>query len=197
MHSANSVADAAQDTVTKLLRAWAIGDPDAFSRLICQVYLDLKRIAHHQLSNDAYNPLLQTTGLVHEAYIRLRTCQVDWQNKEQFYATFARLTRQILVDFARRQSAIKRKPELAMTPERRFRNLRFRSLAEVMDLNDALDELEQVDPGKAHLVELRYFAGLSIEEIAATLGVSPASVKREWQVTRLWLLRRLSGSQDA
>lgn len=197
MHSANSVADAAQDTVTKLLHAWAIGDPDAFSRLISQVYLDLKRIAHHQLSNDAYNPLLQTTGLVHEAYIRLRTCQVDWQNKEQFYATFARLTRQILVDFGRRQKAIKRKPELAMTPERRFRNLRFRSLAEVMDLNDVLDELEQVDPGKAHLVELRYFAGLSIEEIAATLGVSPASVKREWQVTRLWLLRRLSGSQDA
>ena len=160
--------------------------------------MDLKRIAHHQLSKEAYNPLLQTTGLVHEAFLRLRTSHVDWQNKEQFYASAARVLRQILVDFGRRQGAVKRKVIAGSSmPKGRFGDLRFRSSADVLDLNDALDELEQVDSGKAQLVELRYFAGLSIEEVAATLGVSPASVKREWQVTRLWLLRRLSGNADA
>jgi RNA polymerase sigma factor (TIGR02999 family) len=176
------------DVVAVLLRDWADGDDTAYGRLFSHVYTQLKRVAHNELRKEPPNPLLQTTGLVHEAFIRLRSSRVDWQNKEQFFAVFARVMRQILVDFGRRRRAMKRSGKLVI-PSRSSAGLS----ADVLDLNDALEELERLDSRKAQLVELRLFAGLSVNEVADVMGVSPATVKREWQVIRLWLFRELTG----
>jgi RNA polymerase sigma factor (TIGR02999 family) len=182
--------DVERDLVAELLRDWADGDAAAYDRLFSHVYNELKRVAHNELRKESPNPLLQTTGLVHEAFLRLRSSRVDWQNKQQFYAVFARLMRQILVDFGRRRRAMKRSGKLVIPSHRQTR-----LPADVLDLNEALEELERLDPQKAQLVELRFFAGLSVEEVANVIGVSPATVKRDWQVTRLWLFRRLSGGE--
>lgn len=179
-----------ENSIDSLLHQWADGDTTAYHRLFTLVYGELKRIAHNELRNEPNDPLLQTTGLVHETFLRLRSSRVEWEDKQQFYALFARAMRQVLVDFGRRRNAVKRsKVPQGLTA---YRN---RLPADVLDLNDALDELEQLDPEKGRLVELRYFGGLSLEEVADVTGVSLATVKREWQTTRLWLLRKLKGNK--
>lgn len=178
------------DSIDSLLRDWGDGDTTAYHRLFSCVYSELKRIAHNELRKERHDPILQTTALVHEAFVRLQRSHVDWEDAHQFYSIFARVMRQILVDCGRRRSALKR-TRIAALPSSR----QARLPADVLDLNDALDELERVDLQKAHLVELRYFAGLSLEEVAGATGVSLATVKRDWQVTRLWLLRRLHGDE--
>src|SRR5262249_1705127 len=144
------------DVVAELLHDWADGDDTAYSRLFSHVYTELKRVAHNELRKERPDPLLQTTGLVHEAFLRLRSSRIDWQNKQQFFAVFARVMRQILVDFGRKRSAVKRTGKLVIPSHRSAR-----LSADVLDLNDALEELEQLDLEKAQLVELRFFAGLS------------------------------------
>jgi len=174
------------DPVTALLQSWADGDSSAYDRLFTQVYGELKRIAHNELRKEAHDPLVETTGLVHEVFLRLRKSRIDWEDRPQFYGLFARVMRQILVDFGRKRTANKRR--IIEIPVEGRSHLPV----DVLDLHEALAELEEFDGEKARLVELRYFAGLSIEEAADMLSVSPATVKRDWQVTRLWLLRRLT-----
>jgi RNA polymerase sigma-70 factor, ECF subfamily len=181
----------AGDKIDVLLQAWADGDKDAYHLLFTHVYGELKRIAHNELRNEPNDPLLQTTGLVHEAFLRLRTSKVDWESREQFFAIFSRLMRQILVDFGRKRNASKR-TRIDILPG----NSQSRLPADVLDLNDALDELVKFDEHKARMVELRFFAGLSLEEVADVVGVSLSTAKRDWQVTRLWLLRKLSGGDE-
>jgi RNA polymerase sigma factor (TIGR02999 family) len=176
------------DRIEILLQKWADGDVEAFHLLYTHVYSELKRIAHNELRKEPHDPLLQTTGLVHEAFLRLRTTRIDWEDKKQFFAIYSRLMRQILVDFGRRRSSVKRTP-ITFVPDSPSR-----LPADILDLNNALDELQRFDEYKARLVELRYFGGLSLEEVASVAGVSLATAKRDWQVARLWLLRRLSGS---
>jgi RNA polymerase sigma factor (TIGR02999 family) len=177
--------------VTRLLHAWGRGDDDARDRLIAVVYDDLRRRAAGHLRHERPGHTLRPTDLVHETYLRLRQQGAPWENREQFFGVASRLMRRILVDHARARAAAKRGGGLRVT------------LAEgpaaapvlepdLLDLDAALDELAALDERQAHLVELRYFGGLSIDEAARLLGLSPATVSREWAAARAWLYGRLA-----
>lgn len=178
--------------VTDLLRAWGAGDDQAREQLFTAVYDELKRCASRHLHRERAGHTLQTTALVHEAYDRLVDQQIDWQNRSQFMALAAMSMRRVLVDHARARGADKRGGEWerisfdvsALMPEGGAR--------EVLAVHEALEALAELDPGQAKVVELRFFGGYSIEETAAVLGISGASVKREWDFARAWLYRRLA-----
>jgi RNA polymerase sigma-70 factor (ECF subfamily) len=182
------------DPTTLLTRASA-GDSKAVSQLMPLVYNELRKIAASYLRRERPGQTLQATGLVHEAYLRLmRDRNVQWQNKAHFCAIAANAMRQILVERARARGAIKRggawnrltlNEGTAAAPE---------AAVDVEVLDQALARLAEHDAGQARLVELRYFGGLTIEETADVLGVSPATVKRSWMVARAWLKKELGGT---
>jgi RNA polymerase sigma factor (TIGR02999 family) len=181
------------DGVTQLLVEWRRGDDAALARLIPVVYAELRRVASARLRDEAPNHTLQTTALVHEAYLRLVGLdRMALQNRTHFFAMAARLMREILVDHARRRGALKRGGGVTV--------LRFDEVApgaesgivDVLALDQALTELNTLDQRLCRVVELRYFAGLSIAETADALDVSPATVERDWTVAKAWLLERLS-----
>lgn len=171
----------------------------ALDRLFPLVYDDLRRVAHRQLRRERAGHTLRTTALVHEAYVRLaeRPPDVDWAGRQHFYRVAARAMRQILVNWARERGAQKRGGGIrAATFEEQFTPGTFatdRPPALLLDLDHALDRLEAMGPRQARVVELRYFAGLSVEETAATLGVSAATVKRDWSAAKAWLYDQLQG----
>jgi RNA polymerase sigma-70 factor, ECF subfamily len=179
--------------VTRLLVEWRGGDPGALDRLIPLVYDELRRVARGYMRDERANHPLQSTALVHEAYLRLVGLdRVDWQSRNQFYAVSARMMRRILVEEARKRDARKRGAEashvvldeaLVPAPEKG---------ADVLALEDALERLEALDERKARVVELRCFAGLSVAETAEVLGVSEETVFRDWRMAKLWLRRDLS-----
>ncbi len=179
--------------VTSLLVAWSEGDNDALAQLVPKVYAELHRLAHHQMRAESPGRTLQTTALVNEAYLRLvDTRRVRWQSRAHFLGVAAQAMRRILVDAARARGARKRggigprvslDESLLPAPERG---------ASLVALDGALTALAQVDPRKSQVVELRYFAGLSVAETAAVLGVSAETVQRDWKVAKAWLLRELS-----
>jgi RNA polymerase sigma factor (TIGR02999 family) len=178
--------------VTALLLAWRGGDEDALPRLIPLVHDELHKIARRCLRGDRVAQSLQATALVNEAYLRLVDARrVNWQNRIHFLAMSARIMRRVLVDAARARGADKRggravRVSLSDAPDRPP------DLAEdVIALNDALDALERIDVRKARIVELRFFAGLTVEETAAVLDVSPQTVGREWTFVKAWLRREL------
>ena len=188
--SADSTAD-----VTGLLMAWSQGDAAALDALLPVVYAELRRQARRALRHEAVGHTLQPTALVHEAYLRL----VDqrprrWKGRMQFYGIAARCMRQVLVDAARTRSAAKRgggaRP-ITLSAAAGLAAISDEGSDEVLALDAALARLAELDPGQARLVELRYFAGLTLDDTAATLGVSPATVSREWAVARRWLRREL------
>lgn len=182
--------------LTGLLRAWSAGDADAGNRLIPLVYKELHRQAARYLSRERANHTLRPTALVHEAYLRLaRQHRTMWQDRAQFFGVAATVMRRLLVDHARQHGASKRGALAFAVPLDAGESIGVAGSPDldVIALNDALVELTAVDPFRARLIELRFFAGLTTEEAAEALGVSTASVTRGWRLARAWLHHRLTG----
>ena len=177
--------------VTKLLVAWNAGDQRALDRLLPLVYAELRRVAHNQLRHERPGHTLQPTALVNEAYVRLvQIKRMKWQSKAHFLGMCGRLMRQILVDAARARRSAKRAGGVRVTID----DALYPSASpgpDVVALDDALRSLEEIDPRKSRLVELRFFAGLDVEETAAVLGVSADTVTRDWKFARTWLYQEL------
>jgi RNA polymerase sigma factor (TIGR02999 family) len=179
--------------VTMLLDSWSKGDQNALDQLTPVVYDELRRLAASYMRRERQDHTLQSTALVNEAYLKLVDQKnVVWQNRAHFFGIAAQMIRRILVDHARAHKAEKRGggagvlslDEAIGVPERRD--------VEILSLNDALTRLTELDPQQGRIVELRFFTGLSIEETAEVVGVSPATVKREWASARAWLFREIS-----
>jgi RNA polymerase sigma factor (TIGR02999 family) len=184
--------------ITQLLQAWQAGDRGALDRLVPLVHDELHVIAARHLAGERRDGLFQTTALVNEAYLKLiDQRRVDWQNRAHFFAIAARLMRRILIDDARRRCREKHgggvvlvSVEDVAVPEPSAAV----DAVDLLELDRALLELEQLDPDQAKIVELRFFGGLTIEETAVVVGSSPATVKREWAVAKGWLHRALTRS---
>ncbi|MGO9433698.1 MAG: sigma-70 family RNA polymerase sigma factor [Terracidiphilus sp.] len=174
--------------VTLLLSALTRGDKDAASKLIPVVYAELRRLAGSYMRRERTDHTLQATALVHEAYLKLvEQRSVDWQSRAHFFGVAAQLMRRILVDHARGHSRQKRGGEQVKVPLDEVFVFAERQADEVLAVNDSLEALAKIDPRQARVVELRFFGGLSVEEAADVLGVSPKTVKREWSVAKAWL----------
>jgi RNA polymerase sigma-70 factor, ECF subfamily len=182
--------------ITELLRDWQSGSQEALDRLMPVVYSALRAIASRHLSRERRDGTLATTALVHEAYVRLLDQrEVDWESRAHFFAIAARLMRRIVVDEARRRKRVKRgsgamhmqiesADEIAVGGD-------GLEAPDVLALDRALADLEAMDPDQGRLVELKFFGGLTVDEIAAVMNISPRTVKREWSVARAWLYRAL------
>lgn len=185
-------------TVTQLLQAWGRGDLAAFDRLIPLVYEQLRQQARRHLRRERPGHTLQTTGLVHEAYLRLvDQREANWQNRAQFFAIAAQMMRRVLVDHARSRHAGKRGGSAIHVTLEEATAPAEEPGVDLIELDEALTRLAALDPQQARVVELRYFTGLGIEETAQVLGVSPATVKREWTIARAWLRRELAPEPGA
>ena len=186
----------APSDVTALLVAWSNGEHSAAEQLIPAVYAELYRQAARAMRREGAGHTLQATALVHEAYLRLVDQQhVEWRNRAHFFGIAAQVMRRVLVDHARARLAAKRGGELQrITLGTAFdvADAGGDGDTDVLALHEALERLATLDPEQARLVELRYFGGLTIEETAGALGVSPATVKREWALARAWLRRELA-----
>lgn len=177
--------------VTRLLQGWRAGDREAAERLMERVYDELRRLARRRLSGERAGHTLQPTALVHEAYMKLAGQRVDWRSRAHFFALAATAMRRILVSHARKRRAAKRGGgALTLTLDEGLAGGGERDL-DLLALDRALAGLAALDPRQARIVELRYFAGLTIEETAEAVGVSPATVKLDWQMARAWLHREL------
>ena len=183
--------------VTQLLLKWTQGDEAALEQLMPLVYEELRRQARQYLRRERPGHMMQTTTLVHEAYLRLIDAdRVAWQDRAHFFAIAARLMRRVLVDEARKRNFQKRGGELTRISFDEAMVLATGRDAEVIALDEALARLTKFAPRKCEVVELRFFAGLSIEETAAALKVSTDTVKREWRTAKLWLLHELTGDRE-
>jgi RNA polymerase sigma-70 factor, ECF subfamily len=186
----------ALDNISQLLRAWSDGDQLALGELTPVVYAELRRLAHRQMRRERSDHGLQTSALVNEAYIRLVDYKrMQWQDRAHFFAVSAQLMRRTLVEHARRHN-LKR--------GRGVRHVSFDEAAvvsadpgvDLVALDDALKALARVDPRKVQVVEMRFFGGLSVEETATVLKVSPVTVRRDWSSAKIWLYRELTGETD-
>jgi RNA polymerase sigma factor (TIGR02999 family) len=177
--------------VTKLLKAMARGDPDAASKLLPLVYGELHRLASSYMRNERPDHTLQATALINEAYLRLAREDIDWNSREHFIGVAANVMRRVLVDYARAHKAEHRGGGLKRVEMHDDLAISAEKLDEVEALDEALSTLEEQNPRQGKVVELRYFGGLSVEQIASLLGVSPRSVKRDWSLARIRLFREL------
>ena len=178
--------------ISELLHHWAAGDERALTSLLPLVYQELRRIAHNQLRQERANHTLQSTALVHEAYLRLLGHQPqELRNRSHFIAVASRLIRQILVDYARERHAAKRDGSCRIAVES-LEALPVSGDAELMALDDAMDDLSRIDERQARIVEMKFFGGLSSPEISEVLGLSRATVDRDWATARAWLHRQMS-----
>ena len=196
--SLNSMEQGQTVEFTKLIRAWAGGDRTALDRLTPFIYTELRRLARHYMHGENPTSTLQTTALVHEAWLRLADVEdAVCEDRAHFFTMCASIMRHILVDAARRRCAARRGggdhrrspvagPDLDNIPANGSDHSR-----DFVALDDALTELAQIDPRKAKVIELRFFGGLSVEETAEILGISPQSVMRDWRLARSWLMREL------
>jgi len=181
--------------VTQLLIEWSNGDKAALDRLMPLIHEELRRLAHHYMSRERAGHTLQTTALVNEAYLRLvNRKDVQWQNRTHFFAIAATLMRTILVDHARSHAYAKRGGGARKTELDEAMIVSQERAADVLALNDVLTELASFDPQQSRVVELRFFGGLTIEETAEVLHLSPATIKREWSTAKAWLYRELAKS---
>jgi RNA polymerase sigma factor (TIGR02999 family) len=182
--------------VTELLLSWRQGDAAALDRLVPLVYDELRRVARRRLQGEAPGHALQATALVHEVYIRLVDVdRMTLTSRAHFLGVAATLMRQILVDHARRQRADKRGGGATVLSLDEALPAAGRSSVDVLALDQALDALSAIDSRQCRVVELRFFAGLTIDEAATALGISSATVEREWALAKAWLFRRLSPRQ--
>lgn len=182
--------------VSELLVRWKRGEQDALEVLLPLVYDELRRLAHHHLQGERAGHTLQSTALVHEAYLRLADQEpLRLDNRAHFFAVASHLMRQILVDYARKHHAAKRGANnLTLTLDEAVALPKKRNLR-LVALDDALNGLAELDARQSQIVELRFFGGLSIDETSEVLGVSPATVKREWSTARAWLYREMDSTE--
>jgi len=179
-------------TITLLLKGWTAGDQAAAEEVLPLVYEELRRIASRQLRQERDAHTLQATAIVHEAYLRLSGQEgLRWPSRAHFYAFAAHLIRRILVDYARTRNRAKREGRYEKVTLADAGDLALEKSPDLMALDEALSALEKLDPRKAAVVELRFFAGLSLEEIAGQLGVSPETVGRDWRRAKAWLYTSL------
>lgn len=179
--------------ITQLLVAAGDGDDAAQKKLWSVIYTELHRLAQGQMANEAPNRTLQTTSLVHEAYLRLFGNQnIKWENRRHFFGSAARAMRQILIEDARRRATQKRGGARKRSPLDEADALFNEDPSRLLGIDEALNKLEHEDPRKAEVVMLRFFAGLNVEETAAALDVSPRTIESDWRFTRAWLRRELS-----
>jgi RNA polymerase sigma factor (TIGR02999 family) len=191
--------------VTQLLLRWRAGDEAALTALLPLVYEELRSLARRHLRHERGSHTLQRTALVHEAFLRIvDQKQVDWESRTQFYGIASQMMRRVLVDYARRRSAVKRGDgaqhvDLDAILQDESEDLPPLHEAEIdfAAIDAALKRLEALDPQQGRLVELRFFGGLSIKETADVIGVSPATVKREWAIARAWLQREITAGEGA
>jgi RNA polymerase sigma factor (TIGR02999 family) len=184
--------------ITRLLKAWRGGDQAALERLTPLVYSHLRQLAGRYVKKERIDRQLNATALVHEAYVKLVDAgRVDWRDRAHFYAVSARIMRRILVDAARARTASKRGGGATPVPESSTVDLDAMPAsgtdraAEICALDDAVSDLAALDPRRAHVVELRFFGGLSVEETAEALSISAQTVMRDWKLARAWLAREL------
>ena len=181
------------EEITQLLLAWRCGDQTALGQLMPIVYEELRRRAHYCMNHERPGHLLQTTALVNEAYLRLTvSSKVEWKSRVHFFAIAAQLMRRVLVDAARERRSQKRGGEWAQVSLAEAIVIPQWRSADLIALDDALDALAGMDRRKSEIVVLRFFGGLTVEETAAALEVSPETVMRDWQMARVWLYRELN-----
>ena len=185
----------AQPEITQLLLDWRNGEASAFERLMPIVYDELRRLAGAFMRRQSPGHTLQTTALVNEAYLRLiDSDKVNWQSRTHFFAISAQLMRRILVDAARRKQSQKRGGDrLQVTLDERF-DIPLENETDMVALDDALKRLSELSPRQSRIVELRYFGGLTEEQVAGTLEISTRTVRRDWSVARAWLYRELTSA---
>ena len=180
--------------ITQLLVAWSEGDESALHRLAPIIQSELHRLAHHYMSRERPGHLLQTSALVNEAYVRLIDWKnVRWQNRAHFFGVAAQLMRRILVDFARDRQYLKRGGGALQVSLSEAASFVVQRSADFVALDEALNALAEIDPRKVKVVEMRFFAGLSVDEVAELLNVSKETVMRDWRLAKVWLLRQLEG----
>jgi RNA polymerase sigma factor (TIGR02999 family) len=181
-----------QADITALLVDWGNGDQSALDKLLPLVERELHRLAHSYMRRENPDHTLQTTALIHETYLRLvDQRKVEWQNRAHFFGIAARIMRRILLNYARDQNRQKRGGKAIHVSLSEAMVMPAEKDRELIALNDALDRLEALDPRKSRVVELRYFGGLSVEEAAEVLKVSPVTVMRDWQFAKAWLAREM------
>lgn len=179
--------------VTQLLIAWSNGEAGALEQLTPLVYAELRRLAHRYMHRERAGHTLQTTALVHEAYIRMiDQNHANWQNRAQFFGVAANMMRRILVDHARGHQADKRGGGIAKLSLDEAIEIADQKEVDLIALDDALNNLAELDEQQSRVVELRFFAGLTVEETAEVMKLSPATIKREWSMAKAWLHRELS-----
>jgi RNA polymerase sigma-70 factor, ECF subfamily len=185
-------SDGPPQQITERLSAWSSGDAAALDDVISALYHELRRMADRYLRQESSDHTLQPTALVHEAYLRLvDQTRVNWQNRAHFFGVAARMMRRILVDHARSKHRDKRGGAATKLPLDEALNLSQGRAADLVALDDALESLAALDERKSRVVELRYFGGLSVEETARVLGVSPQTVLRDWKLAKAWLYQRI------
>jgi RNA polymerase sigma-70 factor (ECF subfamily) len=183
--------------ITRLLAAWSDGDQSALDKLVPLVQSELHRLAHHYMGRERPGHTLQTSALVNEAYIRLIDWKnVRWQNRAHFFAVSAQLMRRILVDFARERNYLKRGGGALQVSLSEAVAFAVDNEADLVALDEALVELTEMDRRKGQVVELRFFGGLSVKEVAEVLKVSEETVMRDWRLAKVWLLRQLAGGKS-
>jgi RNA polymerase sigma factor (TIGR02999 family) len=185
--------DKAPLQVTDLLVAWSEGDKEAYDRLVPLVYDELHRLAHRYMSGERAGHTLQTTALVDEAYLRLVKQKVHWQNRSHFFAIAAEVMRRILVDYARQRRFAKRGGNAQQVELDEAMVMARERSTELVALDEALRRLAEFDERKSRVVELRFFGGLTVEETAKVLNVSPNTVDRDWSTARAWLYKEVNG----
>lgn len=180
--------------VTELLARWRSGDQKALDSLMPLVYAELRQLAQHYLRQERSDHTLQSTALVHEAYLRLAgKSPPEWQNRAHFFGIAAHLMRQILVEHARSRAAAKRGGGATRMTLDESLSIAQQKEIDVIVLDKALQDLTKLDAQQGRIVELRFFGGLTIEDTSEVLGISPATVKREWVTARAWLFRAMTG----
>jgi len=183
----------ASEEITRLLQSWSDGDAQALEKLTPVLYKELHRIAHRYMRQERPGHTLQTTALINEAYLRLIGWKnVRWQNRTQFLGLSAQLMRKILVDFARSRNYAKRGAGARVISLEEVPGVSRDPARDILSLDDALQRLAAIDPRKSRIVELRFFGGLSLEETAEVLKLSERTIRREWEMAKVWLGREMS-----